>query len=336
MVDADRPSMSEGTVSVIIPVRNRAGMLREALGSVLKQTYGSIELFIVDDGSTDETSEVAQALEKENAGVVRMLSQANAGPGAARNLGLQHARGEFVQYLDSDDLIEPRKFEWQVRALQDNPWAGVAYGLTRRVNLATGETRDWARTGEDIENIFPSFLMKRGWDTNAPLWRRSSCEAIGPWLELCCMEDWEHDLRAGLLGIKPVRVDAHVATVRDHTGPRSSGMNTGFTPDLTRDVFLAHRSIWRRMKAAGRTDWSYLEEFSRKLFWIARMCGERGLLAEAEEALAIADEMMAGRSAAKRLRLFRAMVRVLGWRRAVALGERARRGGWQSGATALA
>lgn len=135
------------------------------------------------------------------------------------------------------------------------------------------------------------------------------------------MEDWEHDLRAGMDGVRPTRVEQHVATVRDHAGERASGMQTGFTPALTADFFRAHRSIWQRMRERGLTDWSYLSAFSRKLFWIARMCGERGLLAEADEALAIAEEMVATHHRPREIRLFRTLTRLLGWQRAVALSE---------------
>ena len=315
-----------GMVSVILPVFNRPDMLVASVASVVSQTYRPIEIIVVDDGSTDDTLRSALELADRHPGIVQVVKQENAGPGVARNAGLRRASGEFVQYLDSDDLLEPRKFEWQVAALREHPLAGVAYGLTKRLNLVTGESRDWARTGGDIAAIFPDFLAKRGWDTNSPLWRRETCDAIGPWSELRCMEDWEHDLRAGLLGVRPVRVSQQVATVRDHLQARASGMDTGFTPALTRDFFRAHRAIWLQMKELDRTDWSYLETFSRKLFWIARMCGERGLIDEAEEALGIASEMMAGRGVAMRLRLFRAVVLVLGWRRAVAVSEWVRRG----------
>ncbi|QNN69265.1 glycosyltransferase family A protein [Thermomonas carbonis] len=301
-------------------------MLRDAVASVLAQTYPRVEVIIVDDGSEDETPKVAGELATLHPGVVRWFRQDNAGPGAARNLGLRHARGEFIQYLDSDDLLEPGKFESQVAALQQHPDVGLAYGITRRVDVATGESRVWARTGEQIEHIFPSFLMKRDWDTNAPLWRRTTCEAIGPWLELRCLEDWEHDLRAGMLGIRAVHVPKPGAIVRDHDAMRASGMTTGFTVEIVRDMARAHAAVWSRMRALDLRDWSYLEEFSRKVFWIARMCGERGLITEADEALEIASEMMTGHSAAKRLRMFRVLVRILGWRRAVALGERAMHG----------
>jgi len=312
-------------VSAIIPVFNRSDMLGEAVASVLAQTHRPIEVLIVDDGSTDACPLVAAELAAAHPDIVRILRQDNAGPGAARNLGLRHARGEFIQYLDSDDLLEPRKFELQIAALCANPLAGVAYGVTSRIGMESRSSRIWARTGEAIDDIFPSFLMRRGWDTNSPLWRRSTCDMIGPWMELRCMEDWEHDLRAGLSGVVPTRVTEQVATVRDHSGDRASGLKRGFTTSLTRDLYLAHRSIWQQMRERGLVDWSYLRGFSRKMFWIARMCGERGLVAEAQEALAMAREMVATHRVPVELSLFAMVVGMMGWPRAVALSERARK-----------
>src|ERR1700741_3904714 len=89
-------------VSTVIPVYNRAAMLREAVASVLAQTWRPIEIIIVDDGSTDETAAVAEELAAGNPGIIRVLRQANAGPGAARQVGLEASSGEFVQFLDSD------------------------------------------------------------------------------------------------------------------------------------------------------------------------------------------------------------------------------------------
>jgi GT2 family glycosyltransferase len=288
-------------------------MLVEAVQSALAQTYADVEVVIVDDGSTDSTSEVALALAAAHPGNVRVERQACRGPGAARNTGLSRATGEFVQYLDSDDLLEPRKLELQVRALRDHPDAGVAYGLTRRVDLDTGATADWARTAAPIEAIFPSFLDKRGWDTNSPLWRRSVCDAIGPWSELRCMEDWVHDLRAGLLGVRPVQVEAHVATVRDHGQARSSGTHSGYTRAMALDTFRAHREVWQRMQAAGMTDWSYLQPLSSKMFWLARLCAGLALHAEADDALAMSREMAAAHSVPLKQSIFHATRALLGW-----------------------
>src|SRR5262249_25034222 len=115
-------------VSVIIPVFNRAAMLVEAVDSVLAQTHRPIEIIIVDDGSTDDTVRVADGLAGDS---VRVVHQTNAGPGAAREAGRGIARVDFMQHLDSDDLLLPRKFELQVAALRANPDCGAAYGWTR-------------------------------------------------------------------------------------------------------------------------------------------------------------------------------------------------------------
>src|SRR5579871_51520 len=93
-----------GLVSTIIPVYNRPMMLREAVASVLSQTYRPIEVIIVDDGSTDQTPVVAEEVTRANPLEVVFVRKANSGPGPTRETGRLAARGEFIQYLDSDDL----------------------------------------------------------------------------------------------------------------------------------------------------------------------------------------------------------------------------------------
>ena len=312
-------------VSIIIPAYNRSGLILESILSSINQLYDSTEIIVVDDGSTDNTSETINKIALNSQVSIQYIYQQNSGQAIARNTGLAHAKGEFIQYLDSDDLLEPTKLELQVRALQENPNAGVAYGITLRKNMMTGDVKPWARTTEKIDNIFPDFLPQRGWDTNAPLWRRSVCDAIGPWGNFRCMEDWEHDLRAGMLGVKTVHVPEVAVIVRDHQGDRASGMSSGFTPALTRDFFRAHKSIWLRMKAQKLTDWSYLEQFSRKMFWIARLCGERQLIPEANEALGFALEMSQPHRFPWDMHLFQQLTQTLGWPQTTAIGEALRR-----------
>src|SRR5689334_18736403 len=118
-------------VSIIIPVFNRAAMLREAVESALAQTHRPIEILIVDDGSTDDTPAVADQLAREYADVIRVFHQPNGGAGAARETARVAIRGDFAQHLDSDDLLLPRKLELQVAALHAQPHCGAAYGWTR-------------------------------------------------------------------------------------------------------------------------------------------------------------------------------------------------------------
>ncbi len=308
-------------VSTIIPVFNREWMLEPAVMSVLQQTHREVEVVIVDDGSTDQTPAMAARLVAANPERVRFIRQVNQGPGVARNTGLLASSGLYIQYLDSDDLLHPQKFELQIAALDSNPNADLAYGITIRKNLRTGNSVVWARTNDQIANIFPSFLMQRGWDTNAPLWRRSACDRIGPWADFRVLEDWEHDLRAGLLGMQAVHVPVPLVTVQDHDGDRASGMKTGYTPQIVLNVFRAHESIWKRMRTAGLIDHSYLSEFSSKMFWIARMCGERGLIEQAETALCYAEEMATLCGTEKRIWMFRTLKRTVGWKAAVAAVE---------------
>ena len=100
-------------VSVIIPCYNYALYLPESVGSIIKQTYSNWECIIVDDGSTDNTKEVVQQLCAKDDRIKYFL-QSNSGPTVARNYGLAVAKGDLIQFLDADDLIENPKIEKQV------------------------------------------------------------------------------------------------------------------------------------------------------------------------------------------------------------------------------
>ena len=112
-----------GMVSVIIPTYNRADIIRASIDSVLTQTYGNVEVVVVDDGSRDDTRRVVESYGEP----VRYVYQANAGVSAARNTGFAHARGEFIALLDSDDQFLPWKLDAQVRVLGANPDAGMVW-----------------------------------------------------------------------------------------------------------------------------------------------------------------------------------------------------------------
>jgi glycosyltransferase involved in cell wall biosynthesis len=112
-----------GMVSVIIPTFNRAAIVRRAIDSALSQTYGNVEVIVVDDGSTDDTRQVVASCGER----VRYFYQQNAGVSAARNTGLRNVRGEFVAFLDSDDAWQPWRVEGQIAALTRHPEAGLAW-----------------------------------------------------------------------------------------------------------------------------------------------------------------------------------------------------------------
>ena len=108
-------------VSVIIPTYNRREMVREAIDSVLAQTYRTFELIVVDDGSNDGTQDVLAGYGE----ALRVCTQANRGVAAARNRGVLGAAGSYLAFLDSDDLWSPHKLEAQVAFMQENPQAQI-------------------------------------------------------------------------------------------------------------------------------------------------------------------------------------------------------------------
>jgi glycosyltransferase involved in cell wall biosynthesis len=118
-VDADQAAEQAGMVSAVIIFLNEARFLRDAIESVLAQAYPLWELLLVDDGSTDGSADIAQEFEREHSGI-RYLAhpdRANRGMSASRNLGLSHARGEFVAFLDADDVYLPQHFRRHVEVL---------------------------------------------------------------------------------------------------------------------------------------------------------------------------------------------------------------------------
>ncbi len=117
--------MQEPLVSVVIATYNMGQYLADAARSVLNQTWKNLELIIIDDGSTDNTSQVVEPLLAD--GRVKYLPQKNAGQPKAKNAGIRACRGDYIAFCDGDDLWVPRKLELQMACMQENPKVGVVY-----------------------------------------------------------------------------------------------------------------------------------------------------------------------------------------------------------------
>ena len=125
-------TMKNPKVSVVIPTYNRAGTVPRAIESVLGQTFTDIEVVVVDDGSSDDTGKVLAEMFGER---IRYFAQVNQGASIARNRGIEEARGEWIAFLDSDDLWEKEKLEWQLKAVgQFAPQCFGCYTDTRFFN----------------------------------------------------------------------------------------------------------------------------------------------------------------------------------------------------------
>jgi glycosyltransferase involved in cell wall biosynthesis len=135
-------------VSVIVPFLNEERFLGEAIESVLAQTYRDWELVLVDDGSSDRSADIAREYVASDADRIALLRHADGGThglSASRNLGIAHARGGYIAFLDADDVWLPRKLEEQTAILDSQPEAGMVYGLSQWWYSWTGKEADSER-----------------------------------------------------------------------------------------------------------------------------------------------------------------------------------------------
>jgi glycosyltransferase involved in cell wall biosynthesis len=149
-------------VSVIVPFLNAERFIRETIESVLSQTYKGWELLLVDDGSTDDSTEIALQYEKENRGKVRYLEHdkhLNLGLPASRNLGLRNCKGKYIALLDADDVWFPNKLEEQVTILESEAEAAMVYGVSEYWYSWMGETHDKQSDYKPELGVKPSTLV---------------------------------------------------------------------------------------------------------------------------------------------------------------------------------
>jgi len=274
-------------ITTIIPVFNRPLLLAEAVNSVLGQTHRPIEIIIVDDGSTDTTPEVAEELRTAHPESIRVLRQANGGPGRARQSGLDVARGEFIQFLDSDDLLLPKKFEKQVELLNIHPECHVCYGISHEQILSDGSqitTTPLKGTGTPRDRLFPQLLNERWWSTHTPLYKYSALANIGPWKPWINEEDWEYEARLAASEVRLVWLAESVSiTRRNQNEPHLSSEGSSNPIKLSHRA-LAQQSIFRCARQVGVSlDSPEMKRFSRSAFLLSRQCAETGLEAEAAD-----------------------------------------------------
>lgn len=305
-----------GLVSTIIPVHNRAVFLQQAVRTILQQTYGLVEVILVDDGSTDNTADAIAELVAGDSERVRSVRISNRGPGGAREQGRLMARGEFIQYLDSDDELLPRKFEIQVKALNDDPECGVAYGKTRLIDESGNVLKaPFKSSGVRMDYLFPALLVDRWWNTLTPLYRRSVCDQVGPWPDMWMAEDWLYDARVGALGTKLVFCDEYVADYRMHSSERLTGAGE-LSPRSLKNFGQLIPELFACARTAGvQIGCPEMQHFSRWAFSLARQLARAGDVAAAQECLDIAIQADKRGAAAWDLRCYGLAARVFGWTR---------------------
>lgn len=310
--------MGINTVSVIIPVYNRGRFLRDAVMSVLLQTYAYIEIIIIDDGSTDNTYLVATELQSKWPSTIKIHRQINSGPGPARQFGTIHSTGEFIQYLDSDDILLPLKLEKQVMSLQRYSQSDISYGISYQADysfdppLIDGPIRS---TGEDIHFLFPKLLNERWWTTSCPLYRRSLVQQIGPWRSLINEEDWEFDARAARLHTSLVWVNVGVSIRRINLC--GEHLSAGGCTDKTKlsDRVIAKQLLFMYARCSGiQASAHEMQIFAKECFFLSRQCAVVGLERESSIMFKLSRKASTkSRMYAMSYLLYRLLVSIFGW-----------------------
>jgi len=179
-------------ITVIIPVYNGEKTIRETIESVLNQTYSNFELLVINDESTDSTLDLLASIQDPR---LKVFSYINAGVSASRNRGLSHASGEFIAFLDADDLWTPDKLEAQVKALQQNPQAAVAYSWFDYIDESGQFLRNGCRTTTSGD-LDQEFLISQFFNISSSLIRTQALLEVGNFDEsLTHGEDWDLFLR---------------------------------------------------------------------------------------------------------------------------------------------
>ena len=208
------------TISVIIPVYNGEKTIKQTIESVLNQTFRDFELLIINDGSQDATLEIIQAINDER---IQVFSYQNSGVSASRNRALTKAKGEFISFIDADDLWTPNKLELQLKALQDNPQAAVAYSWSDWID----ESGQFLRSGGHITvngKAYEKLLLRDFIESGSnPLIRKQALDEVGCFEQsVTPAEDWDMWLR---LAARYEFVTVEVPQILYRISPNSASFN---------------------------------------------------------------------------------------------------------------
>jgi glycosyltransferase involved in cell wall biosynthesis len=250
-------------ISVIIPAYNAERTILETITSVQQQTFSDFEIIIINDGSSDRTLELLHNITDER---LKIFSYENGGLPVARNRGISHATGEFLAFLDADDLWTPDKLELQLAALQQHSEAGVAYSWTSFMD-DKGESLS---PGEPIfieGNVYADLLVNNFLASGSnPLIRKQAIKSTGGFdsaFPHCA--DWEYWLRLAASWYFVV-VPKHQIIYRQSSGGMSSKID-GIEKQLFIMIEKVYQTVPQRLQ--------YLKNHS--LAWVYRYCAEKFL-----------------------------------------------------------
>ncbi len=181
------------TISVVINTYNSARFLHKTIDTVLNQTFSDFELIVIDDGSQDETVALANNIRDNR---IQVHAYPNGGISKSRNRGISHASGEFIAFLDHDDLWHEQKLEAQLLAFRENPKAALVYSWLEIINQAGEFIRFYPRTRYSGNAYKKSLTESFAHTASNPLMKREAVNSIGGFdEEVYGADDWDLVIR---------------------------------------------------------------------------------------------------------------------------------------------
>jgi glycosyltransferase involved in cell wall biosynthesis len=212
-------------VSVVIPAYNADRFIAATLDSVLAQTFTAFEVIVVNDGSTDQTQAIVESyVERDDR--IRLINQPNQGISATRQRGQTAAQGDFIAFLDADDLWLPQNLETHLRHFAAQPKLGISFGRVEFMELDGTPTGKYS-TGR-MQQVDPAHLFYENLltTTSNAIVRRAVFEQVGSFdVDLCGTEDQEFFLRTRCYGWQVEGVDAVLVRYRITAGGLSSRLD---------------------------------------------------------------------------------------------------------------
>jgi glycosyltransferase involved in cell wall biosynthesis len=231
----------QSPISVVIPTFNRSALLVTTLQSVLQQTHPALEIIVVDDGSTDDTQQVLEPFSSH----ITVLRQPNRGLAGARNTGFQAATGEYILFLDSDDLLLPNALEHFADFLNRHSEYGLVYSAWQQIDQE-GKILGEIRPGRDGNLLIP--LLKREFFIfcSMTVFRRACLEQVGTFdEELRWSEDADMWLRLGAAGYAFGYIDEPLVQYRFTVGSMTADVRPEQVDGWMRGLrkFFAERNL---------------------------------------------------------------------------------------------
>ncbi|MFD2542031.1 glycosyltransferase family 2 protein [Lacinutrix gracilariae] len=244
-------------VSIIIPTYNRAHLINDTLDSIIHQTYTNWECIVVDDGSTDNTAILLQQYIGKDARFQFFTRPEHKpkGANACRNFGFKQSKGDFINWFDSDDVMEPNKLQVQVDALIQNPEAPYCICQTKWIDKNTNAFLGLRAKQISSEKRMEDYILyKIFWSILAPVWKRSFIEVNGFSFDETLQQSQEYDFHIKALAINSnyIALDEALVSMYKHD------------ENLSNNIFENYSKLESNIKVKEKIVHKYLHKLSEK------------------------------------------------------------------------